>query len=74
MFDMFPFVQCLGQILVVSVFAEGLYDKSNADIHSLCIAANNSHADQFPNTNTTVDLDLYKGAVFLGCNYGAAAM
>merc|ERR1712013_383101 len=34
-------------IFVVSVFAEGLYDKTNAEIHSLCIAANNSHADQF---------------------------
>jgi len=68
------FVSFLINIFVVSVFAEGLYDKTNAEIHSLCIAANNSHADQFPNTNTTVDADLYKGGVFLGCNYGAAAM
>ena len=68
------FVSFLINIFVVSVFAEGLYDKTNAEIHSLCIAANNSHADQFSNTNTTVDADLYKGGVFLGCNYGAAAM
>merc|ERR1719495_2322715 len=68
------FVSFLINIFVVSVFAEGLYDKTNAEIHSLCIAANNSHADQFPNTNTTVEADLYKGGVFLGCNYGAAAM
>merc|ERR1719410_2446459 len=68
------FVSFLINIFVVSVFAEGLYDKTNAEINSLCIAANNSHADQFPNTNTTVDADLYKGGVFLGCNYGAAAM
>ena len=57
-----------------SVFAEGLYGKTNADIHELCIAANNSHADQFPINNQTVEADLYKGGVFLGCTYGALAM
>jgi len=68
------FVSFLINIFVVSVFAEGLYGKTNADIHALCIAANNSHADQFPNTNATVEADLYKGGVFLGCTYGALAM
>jgi len=68
------FVSFLINIFVVSVFAEGLYGKTNADIHELCIAANNSHADQFPNTNTTVEADLYKGGVFLGCTYGTLAM
>jgi len=68
------FVSFLINIFVVSVFAEGLYGKTNADIHELCIAANNSHADQFPNNNATVEADLYKGGVFLGCTYGALAM
>merc|ERR1719400_1908492 len=68
------FVSFLINIFVVSVFAEGLYNKTNAEIHALCVAANNSHADQFPNTNTTVEADLYKGGVFLGCTYGALAM
>jgi len=68
------FVSFLINIFVVSVFAKGLYEKTNADIHALCVAANNSHADQFPNTNTTVEADLYKGGVFLGCTYGALAM
>ena len=68
------FVSFLINIFVVSVFAEGLYGKTNADIHELCIAANNSHADQFPINNQTVEADLYKGGVFLGCTYGALAM
>ena len=68
------FVSFLINIFVVSVFAEGLYGKTNADIHALCISVNNSHADQFPNTNTTVEADLYKGVVFLGCTYGTLAM
>ena len=68
------FISFLINIFVVSVFAEGLYGKTNADIHELCIAANNSHADQFPINNQTVEADLYKGGVFLGCTYGALAM
>lgn len=28
----------------------------------------------FPANNETVDADLYKGGLFLGCTFGAAAM
>ena len=69
------FVSFLINVFVVSVFAEGLYNKTNSDIYSLCLANNNSHADQFlPNPNSTVEADIYKGGVFLGCTYGNLAM
>ena len=51
------FVSFLINVFVVSVFAEGLYDKTNSDIYSLCLA----------NPNSTVEADLYKGGIFLGC-------
>jgi len=69
------FVSFLINVFVVSVFAEGLYNKTNGEIYSECVAMNNSHAEQFlPQPNATVEADLYKGGVFLGCRYGDLAM
>ena len=45
----------------MSVFAEGLHGKTNAEVHDQCLANNNSHADIFPMNNDTVDADIYKG-------------
>ena len=69
------FISFLINVFVVSVFAEGLYNKTNGEIYSLCLANNNSHAEQFlPHPNSTVQADLFKGGVFLGCTYGSLAM
>jgi len=68
------FVSFLINVFVVSVFAKGLYDKTNQEIRELCMSVNNSHADQFPDNNEIVEADIYKGGVFLGCQYGSAAM
>merc|ERR1711874_311493 len=35
---------------------------------------NSSEADSFPADNRTVSADLYNGGVFLGCQYGPAAL
>jgi len=68
------FVSFLINVFVVAVFAKGLYKKTNHEIRELCLAANNSHADQFPDNTNLVDADIYKGGVFLGCQFGSAAM
>lgn len=69
------FISFLINVFVVSVFAEGLYGKTNAEIYALCEAKNNSHAELFkPHPNATVQADIYKGGVFLGCTYGDLAM
>ena len=68
------FVSFLINVFVVSVFAKGLYNKTNQEIRELCMSVNNSHADQFPDNNEIVEADIYKGGVFLGCQYGSAAM
>jgi len=68
------FVSFLINVFVVSVFAAGLYNKTNQEIYDLCIENNNTYADEFPQNNDTVDADIFKGGVFLGCTYGSAAM
>jgi len=69
------FVSFLINVFVVSVFAEGLHGKTNGEIYALCEERNNSHADLFkPHPNRTVEADIYKGGVFLGCTYGDLAM
>ena len=59
------FVSFLINVFVVSVFASGLYGKTNYEIHSECIHANNSHADVFPINNETVSADIYKGLYYI---------
>lgn len=61
-------------IFVVAVFAKGLFNKTNAEVRDQCMAVNNTHADIFPDNDFLVDADLYKGGVFLGCQFGIACM
>ena len=61
-------------IFVVAVFAQGLYGKTNEQVRESCERAGSNHSDSFPNNNQTVEADLYKGGVFLGCEFGPAAM
>ncbi|KAJ1522974.1 hypothetical protein ONE63_002110 [Megalurothrips usitatus] len=68
------FVSFVINVAVVSVFAAGLHDKTNQQVHNVCVANGNSMADVFPQDNELVDADLYKGGVFLGCQFGIAAM
>ncbi|XP_043667661.1 protein Malvolio isoform X1 [Vespula pensylvanica] len=62
-------------VFVVSVFAHGLYNKTNEDIYDTCNASR-IHIDDnlFPRNNKTFDADIYKGGIFLGCSFGIAAM
>lgn len=68
------FVSFVINVFVVSVFAHGLYQKTNSEVLQVCVANNNSHNDIFPNNTEKVDVDIYKGGVFLGCQFGIAAM
>ncbi|XP_057321548.1 protein Malvolio isoform X2 [Microplitis mediator] len=62
-------------VFVVAVFAHGLFGKTNADVHAVCVSANNTlGTDTFPDDTNYVDADLYKGGIFLGCTFGVAAM
>jgi len=68
------FVSFLINVFVVAVFAKGLFNKTNHQIRELCVSVNNTHADQFPDNDDLVDADIYKGGVFLGCQFGSVAM
>lgn len=68
------FVSFLINVFVVAVFAQGLFGRTNMEVHEVCVAANNSHANIFPTNNATVQANIYKGGVFLGCEFGVAAM
>ncbi|XP_025411279.1 protein Malvolio isoform X2 [Sipha flava] len=68
------FVSFVINVCVVSVFAHGLYDKTNKDVLEICTNSNNSYKDIFTNNTELVEVDIFKGGVFLGCQFGIGAM
>ncbi|KAI9579231.1 hypothetical protein GQX74_004703 [Glossina fuscipes] len=73
------FVSFIINLFVVAVFAHGMYGQTNNDVLEVCQNrsmyedAKNSFVDN-NNGNDLIDADLYKGGLFLGCTFGAAAM
>ncbi|CAH0554096.1 unnamed protein product [Brassicogethes aeneus] len=64
-------------VFVVSVFANGLFQKTNNQLLNQC--GNNTEmykkaVEVFPMDDEYVDADIYKGGIFLGCAYGTLAM
>ncbi|XP_072927283.1 natural resistance-associated macrophage protein 2-like isoform X2 [Hemitrygon akajei] len=68
------FVSFLINVFVVSVFAEAFYNQTNAQVHEVCFNNSSPHSNLFPLNNKTLDVDIYKGGVVLGCYFGAAAL
>ncbi|XP_046844210.1 natural resistance-associated macrophage protein 2-like isoform X2 [Xenia sp. Carnegie-2017] len=70
------FVSFLINLCVVAVFAKGFYGKTDLELKILCEnkKPNIPYDNVFHNDNKSVDGDLYKGGIYLGCEYGAAAM
>ncbi|XP_044259424.1 protein Malvolio-like [Tribolium madens] len=65
-------------IFVVTVFAYGLFEKTNNEILNSCPKNESLVYDRavevFPRDDDYVEADIYKGGVYLGCAYGPAAM
>ncbi|NXP14483.1 NRAM2 protein, partial [Thinocorus orbignyianus] len=68
------FVSFIINIFVVTVFAEAFFNKTNADVNSVCVNASSPHSSLFPNNNETLEVDIYKGGAVLGCYFGPAAL
>ncbi|XP_074931901.1 natural resistance-associated macrophage protein 2 isoform X2 [Phalacrocorax aristotelis] len=68
------FVSFIINIFVVTVFAEAFFEKTNADVSNVCMNASSPHSTLFPNNNNTLEVDIYKGGVVLGCYFGPAAL
>ncbi|XP_021376431.1 natural resistance-associated macrophage protein 2-like isoform X2 [Mizuhopecten yessoensis] len=66
------FVSFLINLFVTSVFAEGFNIKNVTEVHSNCLKNDNPHADIF--NSSSLEVDIYRGGVFLGCQFGLAAM
>jgi len=50
-------------------------DKTNSDIKQLCLDHHDyEYADRFDNNTAMVDVDIYKGGLYLGCMFGAAGL
>lgn len=70
------FISLIINVFVVSVFAHGMFQKTNNNVLEKC-SNKSMYADAleaFGQNDKIVEADLYKGGLFLGCTFGAAAM
>ncbi|XP_050978931.1 natural resistance-associated macrophage protein 2 [Labeo rohita] len=68
------FVSFLINVFVVAVFAEAFYGRTNMEVSQQCNETGSPHSDLFPADNNTLEVDIYKGGVVLGCFFGPAAL
>ncbi|KAE8292820.1 Natural resistance-associated macrophage protein 2 [Larimichthys crocea] len=68
------FVSFLINVFVVAVFAEAFYDRTNEEVYTVCNQSGTPHLDLFPLNNETLQVDIYRGGVVLGCFFGPAAL
>ncbi|XP_062975802.1 natural resistance-associated macrophage protein 2 isoform X2 [Elgaria multicarinata webbii] len=68
------FISFIINLFVVAVFAQAFFGKKNIDAHNLCENKTFVQAGLFPANNDTLDVDIYKGGVILGCSFGPAAL
>ncbi|PIO63945.1 metal ion transporter, metal ion transporter family [Teladorsagia circumcincta] len=65
-------------VLVVAVFAQGMYGKTNAQVKHNCDTFDNHmpgfYKDVFENNTDTADVDIFHAGVFLGCTFGVGAL
>uniref|UniRef100_A0A7N8YH07 Natural resistance-associated macrophage protein 2-like n=1 Tax=Mastacembelus armatus TaxID=205130 RepID=A0A7N8YH07_9TELE len=71
------FISFLINVFVVAVFAQAFYNKTNMDVVSILLkylVSDYPHTDLFPLNNDTLQVDIYKGGIVLGCFFGPAAL
>ncbi|KAM8917823.1 natural resistance-associated macrophage protein 2-like isoform 1-T3 [Spinachia spinachia] len=68
------FISFLINVFVVAVFAQAFFNKTNIEMKMQCNATGSPHTDLFPANNQTLEVDIYKGGVVLGCFFGPAAL
>ncbi|XP_026962080.1 natural resistance-associated macrophage protein 2 isoform X3 [Sagmatias obliquidens] len=56
------------------VFAEAFFEKTNEQVVEACRSISSPHTHLFPDDNSTLAVDIYKGGVVLGCYFGPAAL
>ncbi|XP_029292408.1 natural resistance-associated macrophage protein 2-like [Cottoperca gobio] len=68
------FISFLINVFVVAVFAEAFYGRTNQEVYSVCNETGSPHSHLFPLNNETLEVNLFKGGVVLGCFFGPAAL
>lgn len=68
------FISFLINVFVVAVFAQAFYGKTNMEVSQQCNETGSAHSELFPANNETLEVDIYKGGVVLGCFFGPAAL
>lgn len=68
------FVSFIINVFVVSVFAEAFFEKTNEQVVDVCRNSSSPYTGLFPEDNSTLAVDIYKGGVVLGCYFGPAAL
>ncbi|XP_024847403.1 natural resistance-associated macrophage protein 2-like isoform X7 [Bos indicus] len=68
------FVSFIINTCVISVFAEAFFEKTNEQVVAVCKNSSSPHTHLFPDDNSTLAVDIYKGGVVLGCYFGPAAL
>ncbi|XP_047428743.1 natural resistance-associated macrophage protein 2-like [Mugil cephalus] len=70
------FVSFLINVFVVAVFAEAFYERTNIEVFEVCNRTGSPYStlELFPLNNETLEVDIYKGGVVLGCFFGSAAL
>ncbi|CAJ0580854.1 unnamed protein product, partial [Mesorhabditis spiculigera] len=65
-------------VLVMSVFAAGMYGKSNAHVREVCETTDNGmsnfYKDVFANNTDDAESDIYHAGIYLGCTFGVGAL
>lgn len=68
------FVSFIINVFVVSVFAHGMWGKSNEDVLAVCNGTAMESEAIAIFTGDILEVDIYKGGIFLGCAFGMFAM
>lgn len=71
------FISLLINIFVVAVFAQGFYGRDSRSIYDSCQIKEMRQLSYVFDNNATwpdVDVDIFRGGIFLGCSFGLGAM
>ncbi|XP_078083894.1 natural resistance-associated macrophage protein 1-like [Mustelus asterias] len=68
------FISLLINIFVIAVFGAAFYQKTNMDVYNVCEKSGSPYLDKLPKNNNSLEVDIFKGGVVLGCYFGEPAL
>ncbi|XP_041036523.1 natural resistance-associated macrophage protein 1-like, partial [Carcharodon carcharias] len=68
------FISLLINIFVIAVFGSAFYQKTNLDVYNICAESGSPYIDKLPIDNNTLEVDIFKGGIVLGCYFGMPAL